>query len=204
MSFYKSSRGLYEPGPDGQEPDKNRPGEFKLKGTILSMQCRARDGQWHRVDVDLDNFLGNSNGSFDLFGQNFSHSAQNMSIQEFEENGVGVGLILHAELRDASAAGGWHVASIDLSSVLENHDGEIRLASEDFRRSAGSSPAQEAADIVRNDPWQHEPFDPYRGRVVVDSRLYPQNSNAREELTRRVRYSQQLHDIAGVRNVTIT
>lgn len=204
MSFYKTSRGLYEPGFDGQEPDKNKPGKFKLTGTIISMQCRTRNGEWTRVDVDLDYFLGNSNGQFDPFGINFSHSAQNISLQEVEENGVGVGLILHAELRDASDDDAWHVASIDLSSVLENHNGAIRLAPESVRRSASRSPTQEAAAIVRNDPWQHEPNDPYRGRVGFSSRLYPQNSNAREELARRVRYSERLRDTPGTRNVTIT
>jgi hypothetical protein len=200
MSFYKTSR-AWKPRREDRDPDDdpNRPASFILEGnSLVRMQCQQRNGHWLDANVDLDQFLGNNNGVFDGSGTNFSHSARNVALQEVYHQGVGVGLVLHAELQDASGTNTWNLVSIDLSTVLENTDGVIHRA----LPSIGRTPLAEANETVSNDPWRLEQAHPFRGPVHLNSEVYPQNLNAQEEVQRTLRNSTLLPE--GVRRVNIT
>ncbi|KAF8421826.1 hypothetical protein EV426DRAFT_718526 [Tirmania nivea] len=48
---------------------------------ILSkIKAQSTDGNWYDGIIDLDQFVGNSDGLFEWGGVNFSHSAQNISL----------------------------------------------------------------------------------------------------------------------------
>lgn len=48
---------------------------ISLSGGILEASCLATDGSRKSSSLDLDQYIGNNNGSFDLTSKNFSRSA---------------------------------------------------------------------------------------------------------------------------------
>lgn len=46
-----------------------------LSGTTLSARCGKGDGQWVTSTIDLNNYLGNQNGTFDMQSVNWFASA---------------------------------------------------------------------------------------------------------------------------------
>ncbi|KAA8643636.1 CVNH domain-containing protein [Aspergillus tanneri] len=48
---------------------------------ILVAQLMAEDGEMRESFIDLDNFIGNNNGSFEWDGQNFSNSASDVRFE---------------------------------------------------------------------------------------------------------------------------
>lgn len=47
---------------------------ISLSGGILEASCLAMDGSTQSSSLDLDQYIGNNNGSFDLTSKNFSRS----------------------------------------------------------------------------------------------------------------------------------
>ncbi|KAK3817664.1 MAG: Cyanovirin-N [Benniella sp.] len=47
---------------------------------ILTAKCRDDDGNWQDASLDLDQFIGNNNGRFAWGAENFSQSAQDVTI----------------------------------------------------------------------------------------------------------------------------
>lgn len=62
MAFQSTSRGIY------------------ISGSILRAECRDWDKNWRSASLDLDEFIGNSDGKFSLSDKNFSHSANNLQL----------------------------------------------------------------------------------------------------------------------------
>ena len=75
-------------------------------------------GRRKRVRIDLNNYLGNDNGRFDLNGKNFSDTSKNLRV-------VYRGCRLSGELQDKN--GKWNYDNINLDDVLHIKDREIRF-----------------------------------------------------------------------------
>jgi hypothetical protein len=117
--------------------------EIRLEdGHILKANLANGDGEWNEVEIDLNNILGNNNGSyrvhflpfhkmltmaalqgsFEWGGENFAASAQNIS---FELEGDDSVPILRAELFniDGEAVAG----DINLAERIGNNNGEFHF-----------------------------------------------------------------------------
>ncbi|KAF9349499.1 hypothetical protein BGX34_001763 [Mortierella sp. NVP85] len=92
-----------------------------VDGHILSAKCQAADGHWQDASLDLDQFLGNEDGSFDFEGVNFSETAQNARIQADQAN---VSIVARLQRRDGSWA---DAPAVNLSERIENQNGELVL-----------------------------------------------------------------------------
>ena len=89
--------------------------DINVSDAILSAQCEKEGGSGFAPStLNLDDYLGNINGSFRWGSQIFSHSAQNISNE---------GAILTAELQDES--GNWRSASVDLDEHIANMNGQL-------------------------------------------------------------------------------
>lgn len=108
-------------------------------GHILRASLRNGEGNLQDAEFDLDQIIGNHNGTPILFhdllhitdinlagvfsweGQNFSGSAQNISFNIEGENIP----VLRAELNDGE--GNWVARDINLGEKLENNNGQFSV-----------------------------------------------------------------------------
>ncbi|KAG0250474.1 hypothetical protein BG011_008320 [Mortierella polycephala] len=51
-----------------------------VDGHILSAHCRKANGEWNESKIDLNDFIGNEDGSFEWNGVNFSQTARDTSL----------------------------------------------------------------------------------------------------------------------------
>ncbi|EFY87369.1 hypothetical protein MAC_06604 [Metarhizium acridum CQMa 102] len=63
MSFYESSKNIW-----------------LEDGHILHADCQDDDGNWNESTIDLNEFIGNSDGWFEWDGVNFSESAHDILL----------------------------------------------------------------------------------------------------------------------------
>jgi hypothetical protein len=97
MSFSKSSR------------------EIRLEdNTFLIAKCKKRDGTISQSRLNLNTYIGNRDGVFDLSDENFNGSARNVRLE---------GSSLHAELRTRN--GKWCHDVINLDALIGNEDGKL-------------------------------------------------------------------------------
>ncbi|KAI0308579.1 Cyanovirin-N [Amylostereum chailletii] len=89
---------------------------ISLHDTILSAECRTRDGKWKISYLDLNQYLSNRNGSFKLHGTNYFHTAESVSLD---------GHTLRASLRRID--GEYGEALLDLTLCVDNVDGTLRF-----------------------------------------------------------------------------
>ncbi|KAK3817665.1 MAG: Cyanovirin-N [Benniella sp.] len=90
-----------------------------VDGHILSASCQDRDGNWRDSSIDLDQIIGNEDGSFTWGGEYFSQSAQGIQLKEEYGDLAIVGSL---QQRD----GNWtDDQSISLSERIENQNGEL-------------------------------------------------------------------------------
>ncbi|EAU31002.1 conserved hypothetical protein [Aspergillus terreus NIH2624] len=89
-------------------------------GHILVARLANGDGDFQEASIDLDRFLGNSEGSFEWGGQNFSHTAEDIS---FHLEGDGNVPVLRARL--ASSDGELHDADVNLAERIGNENGSF-------------------------------------------------------------------------------
>ncbi|KAF8432854.1 Cyanovirin-N [Terfezia claveryi] len=86
---------------------------------ILVAQVRSEHGTWHHRTIDLDNYIGNSDGWFTWDGQNFSHSAEEISLSHRSD-----GVWLEANLR-CKNGGCRGRQGINLSEKFTNRNGHL-------------------------------------------------------------------------------
>ncbi|KAF2083806.1 Cyanovirin-N [Saccharata proteae CBS 121410] len=89
-------------------------------GHILKARLRAYDGELRDAEIDLDNHIGNQNGTFHWDGGNFSQSAENV---HFAIEGGGQVPVLRANLFNEN--GEAESRDVNLSERIENHDGRF-------------------------------------------------------------------------------
>ncbi|OGM46109.1 cyanovirin-N [Aspergillus bombycis] len=87
---------------------------------ILFARLKDEDGEFQESEINLDDFLGNNDGSFEWDGENFSGSAENV---RFEIEGDGEVPVLRADLFNES---GEAVGSdVNLSERVINENGHF-------------------------------------------------------------------------------
>ncbi|KAK4151730.1 Cyanovirin-N [Chaetomidium leptoderma] len=91
-------------------------------GHILRARLENSGGQMVDAEIDLNQFIGNDNGSFQWEGENFSHSAEDIS---FSIEGDASVPILRAQLKNME--GGFNWADINLSERIGNEDGRFEF-----------------------------------------------------------------------------
>ncbi len=90
--------------------------KLSLDGAILTANCRASSGTWSTSSLDLNGYLGNLNGAFNMDRRDFTKSAYDIQLH---------GNLLRARLKDYSGA--WVDAIFNLDLCVANHDGSLRF-----------------------------------------------------------------------------
>jgi hypothetical protein len=86
------------------------------KGLILSAECRTLDRKWIESSIQLNNYLGNNDGSFRLQSHDFYDYTQ-------EGSEILEGSVLSIKLRNND--GKFVPASIDLNLCIANINGTL-------------------------------------------------------------------------------
>jgi hypothetical protein len=86
---------------------------------LVALLCNA-DGELKDASIDLDQFIGNNEGSFQWGGENFSISAEDV---QFTIEGDGEVPVLRARL--PNSAGELFDADINLSERIVNDNGSF-------------------------------------------------------------------------------
>ncbi|KAF9351213.1 hypothetical protein BGX34_000733 [Mortierella sp. NVP85] len=90
-----------------------------VDGHILTASCEGGGG-WHHATLDLNDFLGNKDGVFDVHSANFSHTAESVSIIVSQDK---VTLVASLRKWDGSLNPTQH---LDLSKYIVNDSGALR------------------------------------------------------------------------------
>ncbi|KAK4234513.1 Cyanovirin-N [Achaetomium macrosporum] len=91
-------------------------------GHMLRARLRTASGELVDAEIDLNQFIGNDNGSFQWGGVNFSESAEGISFSV--EGGDSVP-VLRAGLRDVEGNVQWR--DINLAERIGNADGNFEF-----------------------------------------------------------------------------
>jgi hypothetical protein len=89
-------------------------------GHMLRARLQRADGEWNDSEIDLNNHIGNDNGSFFWDGEGFGHSAENV---HFSIEGDGSVPVLRATLFDSEGNG--QERDLNLSERVSNNDGNF-------------------------------------------------------------------------------
>ncbi|PLB45250.1 Cyanovirin-N [Aspergillus steynii IBT 23096] len=89
---------------------------------ILVAKLANEDGEMQDASIDLDEFIGNNDGSFEWDGQNFSETAEDV---EFSIEGDGEVPVLRAKLNNAE--GEQVEADINLGERVVNNNGAFEF-----------------------------------------------------------------------------
>ena len=94
---------------------------IEIAGSTLQVKCKAvrPNGEVHEksCSLNLDTFIGNNNGNFQVGGMNFSSSARNVRLAP-----NGVTLVCGLRKGDESWNGG---QKLDLNTVVKNENGNL-------------------------------------------------------------------------------
>ena len=87
---------------------------IRLDGTALSCQAQKRDKSWVDSSIDLNNIIGNNDGSFEYPGDKYSETAQYVGLNGVTLNGS-------LQKRDKT----WTNASVNLNVFITNNNGKL-------------------------------------------------------------------------------
>ncbi|KAH7025685.1 Cyanovirin-N [Microdochium trichocladiopsis] len=90
--------------------------EVTLEDNILRASCQDVEGNWQTTEINLNDFLGNSNGIFEWGGGGWHGTATNYRLE---------GPVLVAQLDDGN--GEWPEAKIDLNERITNNNGQLEF-----------------------------------------------------------------------------
>ncbi|KAJ4359497.1 uncharacterized protein N0V89_000052 [Didymosphaeria variabile] len=90
---------------------------------ILRARLQRADGEWQDAEIDLNNHIGNENGSFFWDGNNFSDTAQDV---HFAIEGGGEVPVLRATLLNEDGEGVQR--DLNLSERIQNYDGTFSFS----------------------------------------------------------------------------
>jgi hypothetical protein len=91
-------------------------------GHILRARLQKADGEWVDAEINLNDVIGNDDGSFEWDGVNFSESANNITFAIEGDDAVPV---LRATLTNREGDG--VNADINLGERIQNIDGAFEL-----------------------------------------------------------------------------
>ncbi|KAI5847690.1 Cyanovirin-N [Morchella snyderi] len=93
--------------------------------TFFMCQSQRPDGSWGEAKMDLDKFIGNDDGKFDVSGggTSFTQSARHIKMKYGGAGGDHP--ILVADLKDME--GEWRAGEVDLLEVLKNVSGALEF-----------------------------------------------------------------------------
>ncbi|KAF2819206.1 Cyanovirin-N [Ophiobolus disseminans] len=89
-------------------------------GHILRARLQNGNGDWVDAEIDLNNHIGNDNGSFFWDGEGFAGSSENV---HFTIEGDGSVPVLRATLFDGEGNG--HERDLNLGERIGNNDGNF-------------------------------------------------------------------------------
>ncbi|KAF1967091.1 Cyanovirin-N [Bimuria novae-zelandiae CBS 107.79] len=96
-------------------------GSIHVEGNhILKARLQRPDGEYQDAEIDLNNHIGNENGSFFWDGENFSDSAEDV---HFTIEGEGEVPVLRATLHNADGEG--VQCDLNLAERISNNDGSF-------------------------------------------------------------------------------
>lgn len=85
-------------------------------GSVLKAECRDWNGNYKASSLDLNQYIGNSNGAFAVTAAGFADSAMNITVD---------GTVLSARLK--TATGDYEEAVFDLNLCVANKNGTLRF-----------------------------------------------------------------------------
>ncbi|KAI0855198.1 Cyanovirin-N [Xylaria cubensis] len=88
-----------------------------LNRSLLQCEAQRRSGNWAYASIDLNNYLENNDGTFQLSGRNAWETSETSSWRLD-------GVTLSARLRRRNGA--FNNASIDLNPYITNNDGTLQ------------------------------------------------------------------------------
>lgn len=94
----------------------NSSSNIYLSGTTLHASCKDSQGNSHNSSLNLNTYIGNSEGSLVWGASNFAASSSNISLS---------GTTLHADCKDSS--GKSHHSSLNLNSYISNIEGKLSV-----------------------------------------------------------------------------
>ncbi|KAG0075443.1 hypothetical protein BGZ93_000974 [Podila epicladia] len=132
-----SSGALASPVPTTGDTDNNCPIDRSILKSCsdltlsdehnLEANCQDCKGAWQSTSLDLDNVLGNKNGTFFWGDKHFSETAQTVDLDSKTAN-----LSAYLEYMDMSDPDGpqtdYKDANVVLSDRIHNDDGQLRFA----------------------------------------------------------------------------
>ncbi|KAF4583543.1 hypothetical protein EYR38_002295 [Pleurotus pulmonarius] len=92
--------------------------DWYIEDNVLHATCQNSEGDWVESSLNLDDVLGNNDGTFEPGAGGFSGSATDVRI----DTDAGW-TILRASLQRAD--GEWNDTTIDLNSFIENNNGQL-------------------------------------------------------------------------------
>ena len=92
----------------------NSSSNIYLSGTTLYATCQDYDGNEHTSSINLNNYIGNIEGTLTWGESNFAGSSSNFSLS---------GAVLSAECSDSD--GNTHHSSINLNNYISNQEGAL-------------------------------------------------------------------------------
>ena len=92
----------------------NSSSNIYLNGTNLCATCLDSQGNKHDSSIDLNNYIGNIEGTLTWGESNFAGSSSNFSLS---------GAVLSAECSDSD--GNTHHSSINLNNYISNQEGAL-------------------------------------------------------------------------------
>ncbi|KAG8843652.1 hypothetical protein FRB96_003876 [Tulasnella sp. 330] len=96
---------------------------IQLDGSTLRADCQTDNGRYQPSSLNLDEILGNSNGSFDIHGQEWSKSARNCRMD---------GSVLTADLRFENWYQWNDAQTIDLNPLIGTEGGVLKFLNNRF------------------------------------------------------------------------
>ncbi|KAE8167870.1 Cyanovirin-N [Aspergillus tamarii] len=96
--------------------------DVRVEGPVLFARLRTIDGEEVDASIDLNQHLGNSNGSFEWGGANFFETAENVHFNFEGDDNVP---ILRAELQNE--AGELQPADVNLGERIINVNGQFEF-----------------------------------------------------------------------------
>ncbi|KAF1981689.1 Cyanovirin-N [Aulographum hederae CBS 113979] len=107
---------------------------------ILKATCSRMDGlSLNESSINLNLYLGNSNGRFSFYDHNFTKTVKDVCLK---------GSKLHALLRTVD--GKWEPASFDLNSSTANADGELEMCVSFSSGAVDLLHGETLAEIIRS------------------------------------------------------
>ncbi|RPB20661.1 CNVH-domain-containing protein [Terfezia boudieri ATCC MYA-4762] len=93
--------------------------------STLAAELQKRDGSWHHATIDLNNYLGNSDGKFLWNGTNFAATARDTKIEDRRPQSFEAWILATLQEADGVWPQGTDSAGLNITDALKNEDGNF-------------------------------------------------------------------------------